>query len=192
MFVVDKLSKPLHYVLISSTEKRWFDFGLPLLFTTISILIIYVFLPQPISFIGKDSVISLSNGILQILSGFYIASMAAVATFNREGMDDLMEGSDVPTLRREPLSRRSFLSYLFGYLAFMSIVMYFAGGLTQLASSTVHTFCVQYPFWKVTLAAAYLLMLWNILFTTILGMHFLIDRIHRSKPKMTIKDGQQH
>ena len=70
MFVVDKLLKPLHYVLISSTEKRWFDFGLPLIFAAMSILVIYVFLPQPISFIGKDSIISLSNGILQILSGF--------------------------------------------------------------------------------------------------------------------------
>ncbi|MBQ4676137.1 hypothetical protein H9X88_24310 [Aeromonas hydrophila] len=191
MFVVDKLLKPLHYVQISSTEKRWFDFGLPLVFATISILIIYVFLPQPLSFIGKDSVISLSNGILQILSGFYIASMAAVSTFNREGMDDLMEGSDIPMLRGEPLSRRSFLSYLFGYLAFMSIVMYFAGGLAQLASGTIHSFCIEHPYGKVALATLYLLVLWNILFTTVLGMHFLIDRIHRSKPKMIIKDGQK-
>ncbi|WP_256745114.1 hypothetical protein, partial [Aeromonas hydrophila] len=179
------------YVLISSTEKRWFDFGLPLIFAAMSILVIYVFLPQPISFIGKDSIISLSNGILQILSGFYIASMAAVATFNREGMDDLMEGSDRPKLRGLALSRRSFLSYLFGYLAFMSIAMYFAGGLVQLASGTIHSFCIEYPFWKMVLATLYLLTLWNILFTTVLGMHFLIDRIHRSKPEMIIGDGQK-
>lgn len=187
MFIFDKLLKPVHYILISNTEKRWFDIWLPLICATACTVLIYVFLPKPISFLGKDSIVSLSNGILQILSGFYIASMAAIATFNREGMDDVMAGADTPRLRGERMSRRSFLSYLFGYLAFLSIVMYFAGGLCQLMSDSIHTLFVEKPWLKFLGAFGYLAVLFNILFTTALGMHFLIDRIHRAEPKLIDK-----
>ena len=183
MFIVDKLLKPLRYIQISNSEKRWFDLWLPVISAILVTVLIYM-LPQPISFLGKDSIVSLSNGILQILSGFYIASMAAVATFNRDGMDDPMAGGDCPCLDGRNLTRRGFLSYLFGYLAFTSILMYFAGGLCQLMLGSLRELFQEYPLVKLIGAFLYLTVLFNILFTTILGMHFLIDRIHRAEPKI--------
>ena len=121
MFIFDKLFKPIQYLFIKHNEKKWFDFILPFIFALIISLIIH-FLPKPISLIGTDGVISLVNGMLQILSGFYIASMAAVSTFQKQGMDKIMDGSPV-ILFGNALTRRQFLTYLFGYLAFMSIFM---------------------------------------------------------------------
>jgi hypothetical protein len=183
MFVVNKLFKPLKYIQITNGEKRWFDLWLPLLTAGLVTVILYI-LPKPISFLGKDSIVSLTNGILQILSGFYIASMAAVATFNREGMDDIMVGSDSPSLAGKKLTRRSFLSYLFGYLASISILMYFVGGLAQLTLGSLSAICHELPFARWIGLFAYLTVLFNLLFTTMLGMHFLIDRIHRTEPML--------
>ncbi|USP09803.1 hypothetical protein L1S45_22075 [Aeromonas dhakensis] len=183
MFIVDKLLKPLRYIQISNNEKRWFDLWLPITFAVLVTVLLYL-LPKPISFLGKDSIVSLTNGILQILSGFYIASMAAVATFNRDGMDDPMAGGDCPRLDGQKLTRRGFLSYLFGYLAFTSILMYFAGGLCQLMLESLRELFRDYPWIKMVGSFLYLTALFNIIFTTVLGMHFLIDRIHRSEPHL--------
>ncbi|EIO5098534.1 hypothetical protein RGL60_003318 [Vibrio parahaemolyticus] len=191
MIVLDKLFKPLDYIRIEHQEKRWFDFGLPVILAAMCAVCLY-FLPKPVAYIGKDGVISLVNGILQILSGFYIASMAAVATFQKDGMDDQMEG-EPPTLKvikrgekvSKNLTRREFLTYLFGYLAFMSILMYFVGGFIQLASGNISMFITNMSSeFKHVLVGLYMLIVFNILSTTVLGMHFMIDKIHRPKPKV--------
>ncbi|WP_338591360.1 hypothetical protein VXM60_02265 [Shewanella khirikhana] len=180
----DKLFKPLHYIAISHHEKRWFDLYIPALLSALICLILY-FLPTPVVLVGKDSLIAVVNGILQILSGFYIASMAAVATFNKEGMDEVMNGHP-PTIKGEALTRRSFLTYLFGYLAFMSILMYFVGGFLQLAGKSITQISLDLPeIIKYLLVWLYMLAISNILTTTVLGMHFLIDRVHRGKSRFT-------
>ncbi|MDH0447248.1 hypothetical protein [Shewanella sp. GD04112] len=178
----DKLLKPLCYIKIYHPEKRWFDYYLPLILSIIICAVLY-YLPVPVVFVGKDSLISVVNGILQILSGFYIASMAAVATFNKAGMDDPMSGQP-PTLYGKPLTRRNFLTYLFGYLAFMSIFMYFAGGFVQLAGKSILQIAAEFhELTKYIFVAVYMVFICNILTTTALGMHFLIDRVHRGGSK---------
>ncbi|OCH04989.1 hypothetical protein [Aliivibrio fischeri] len=191
MVVFDKLLKPLDYIRIKHAEKAWFDVMLPAILAVVCVAIMY-FLPIPVAFIGSESVISLVNGILQILSGFYIASMAAVATFQKEGMDGQMEGVP-PKLKiikknritTKSLTRREFLTYLFGYLAFMSILMYFAGGFIQLASGNISMLAAHItPWFKYVLVTLYMFVIFNILCTTILGMHFMIDKIHRPANKV--------
>lgn len=182
--MIDKLFKPLNYIAIRHREKLWFDLFIPALLA-IALTVMLSLLPKPIAYVGKDGLISLVNGILQILSGFYIASMAAVATFQREGMDDKLEGSPV-TLKRHLLTRRQFLTYLFGYLAFMSILMYFIGGFVLLTSNNVSYWNtgLYSTFFKFIFVGLYLFIILNILTTTALGMHFLIDKIHRQKAKL--------
>lgn len=180
--MLDKLFKPLGYIGIKHSEKRWYDIFIPAILAVLIGTIIFT-LPKPIALIGKDSLISLVNGILQILSGFYIASMAAVATFQKEGMDKVMDGIP-PTLNGKVLTRRNFLTYLFGYLAFMSILMYFVGGFIQLSASSISFWMIEFHrFFKFCLVVLYLFVVCNILTTTALGMHFLIDKIHRSESK---------
>lgn len=191
MIVFDKLLKPLDYMRIEHAEKAWFDVRLPVILAVACMIILY-HLPIPVAFTGNNGMISLVNGIFQILSGFYIASMAAVATFQKEGMDDIMDGVP-PKLKIiknkkttiKILTRREFLTYLFGYLAFMSIFMYFAGGFIQLASGSVSMLASNIaPWFKYLLVGVYMFVVFNILCTTVLGMHFMIDKIHRPKNKI--------
>lgn len=181
MIILDKLFKPLGYLKIKHGEKRWFDWVMPALFAVLATYGLAC-LPKPIALIGEKSLVSLVNGLLQILSGFYIASMAAVATFQKEGMDDKLDGKST-TLNGKSVSRRQFLTYLFGYLAYMSILMYFMGGFAQLAHSSFTSWVTTANYlFKLAIVWVYFLLIFNILCTTVLGMHFMIDRIHRHKP----------
>ena len=185
MSVGSKILTPIGYAFIKHSEKRWFDLWLPLI-TSGLILLIIAALPKSISFIGKDSLISLVNGMLQILSGFYIASMAAVATFQKSGMDDVMSGTP-PKLKGKNLTRRQFLTYLFGFLAFMSIVLYFLGGAIQLSSASIKDMhFVTNSVIKYSAMYVYLFLVSNILFTTALGMFFMIDKMHEDKKQLKI------
>lgn len=174
----DKLFTPLKYIKIHHPEKRLYDYVFPLITAAIT-TIVFILISPKIKIVGPGGLILLVNGILQILSGFYIASLAAVATFQRSNMDELMEGTP-PTYNNLPLTRRMFLTKLFGYLAFISIFIYFFGGAVEL---------MQHSFSKIPTKALiyiqsafifmYTLAVSNIIFTTILGMHFMIERLNK-------------
>ncbi|PNM24629.1 hypothetical protein A6J66_010810 [Yersinia enterocolitica] len=185
MSALSKIATPINYIRICHPEKRVFDFWIPAL-ASISIGLFLLSLDKPIAILSKDGLISVVNGILQILSGFYIASMAAVATFQKDGMDDLMDGTP-PTLKGVSLTRRKFLTYLFGYLAFSSILLYFIGGGLQLLAPTIAKIAwINITLVKQTFVTIYLFIVMNILCTTVLGMHFMIDKMHDDKQKVKL------
>lgn len=178
MFVISKLFKPLNYWRLKHPEKLWFDLILPSL---VSLACTYLlFSVVKINLIGSDGLINLVNGLLQILSGFYIASLAAVSTFQKEGMDDVMKGSGAIKLKGNAITRRTFLSYMFGYLAIASIFMYLVGGLVMLLANEIKSLTPEVLSVMTPIALfIYIFFFFNIVFTTVLGMHFLIDRINR-------------
>ncbi|MCP3187572.1 hypothetical protein [Klebsiella pneumoniae] len=178
-----KILTPVDYIRIEHPEKRVFDIYIPLI-ASLAIAAFIFSLDKPVPIIAKDGLISVINGILQILSGFYIASMAAVATFQKSGMDSIMDGTP-PTLKGKDLTRRKFLTYLFGYLAFASIIMYLIGGGLQLLSPTLSSAQWAKICWvKISFVVIYLFIIANIICTTILGMYFMIDKMHDEKPKL--------
>lgn len=62
--------------------------------------------------------------------------------------------------------------------------MYFVGGFIQLSASSISFWMIDvHTFFKFGLVILYLFVVCNILTTTALGMHFLIDKIHRSESK---------
>jgi hypothetical protein len=137
---------------------------------------------------GASGLISSVVGYLQVVSGFYIASLAAVATFNQENMDKPMAGkSPVLSVRRrgrmkdEKLTRRRFLCFLFGYLAFLSVLMLFIGiGANLVAPAVSQEIDGDFGFYlKWLFAGCYIFVGYNLIFTTLLGLYYMTDRIHR-------------
>jgi hypothetical protein len=144
-------------------------------------------LPISLNIFGEFGLFYHINGLVQILAGFFIASLAAVATFSRDGLDDIM-GGDPPTIPRssgrpEDLTRRRFLCLLFGFLAGGSIVLYLAGAIAMLAAPLVHDWGLAHATLHRALRSAigfvYGMVLCNVLLTSFLGLYFLIDRIHQ-------------
>lgn len=130
------------------------------------------------------------NSLMGILVGFYIAALAAVSSFTNENLDQVMKGR-APTLTtvrqghevKETLTRRRFLSVLFGYCAMLSILVYIFGVLSVHVSLELGNagwiedlvFILAAVGW-----AAYTWMLSSLLIVTLLGLHYLVERMHRA------------
>lgn len=182
-----QLFSPLSYLRIRHPLKVWFDWVVPATVAAACIAIVIV-LPKPLPILGDDGLITVITGLLQILVGFYIAALAAIATFQREGLDNLLSGdpaqlnvvrNGVP--RTMLLSRRRFLCYLFGYLAFSGLALYFIGASANLLSANLQALIPTgwASLAKYVSAGLYLFWTANVLVTTLLGLHYLTDRIHR-------------
>lgn len=184
--------KPFKYLLIKHDEKKWFDIVIPAILAACFSFLFYR-LEKPFPLVSSGGLIPQVNSLLQMLIGFYIASLAAVATFGNESIDEVMAGTP-PTLKMKvkgvpsivPLTRRRFLCYLFGYLALMSIVLYLSGVFATLVgySGADIISALSYAGWmsasKALLLFIYLFFLINLVLTTLLGLYYLSVRIHES------------
>nr|WP_147310346.1 hypothetical protein [Cupriavidus taiwanensis] len=144
-----------------------------------------------VNFFGAGGVISLILGFVQNLPGFYIAALAAIATFGRTDIDELMPGSPPPSIETVTvngvtnmvrLTRRRFLCLLFAFLTVECVALTlssvalvaFAPGAAQLLSS--HPLVHGIVFASVVFA--YFLFLAQLLLATLWGLYYLGERIH--------------
>jgi hypothetical protein len=69
----------------------------------------------------------------------------------------------------------------------MSIVLYFLGGAIQLSSASIKGMDFVTNSWiRYSAMYVYLFLVCNILFTTALGMFFMIDKMHEEKKQLKI------
>lgn len=129
-----------------------------------------------------------SANVLTVLPGFYIAALAAIATFNAPTMDMPLQGEQKATLTSREnetaeriLTRRRFLCLLFGYLSFLSLSLYLAN-MTLMAvvpemkpHITIFEVCIYY---KILLAVFYGFFFLQLISLTLLSLFYLCDRIH--------------
>ncbi|HGW4086770.1 TPA: hypothetical protein ACNIDP_004656 [Klebsiella michiganensis] len=184
--------KPFKYLLIKHDDKKWFDLIIPLGLAGV-LSFAYYCLDKPFALVASGGLVPQVNSLLQMLIGFYIASLAAIATFGNESIDEIMAGTP-PTLKMKqrgewqeiPLTRRRFLCYLFGYLALMSIILYLVGVLATLLGYSGADFFKtlsgmgRMVILKAVLLFIYLFFLINLVLTTLLGLYYLSVRIHES------------
>jgi cytochrome c biogenesis factor len=164
----------------------------------LAVLVIFLFLLLPIKpkLFGDDSITSNALLFVTVLPGFFIAALAAVATFPSDSLNEIMP-APAPTLvmrtgdKLAPveLTSRIFLCHLFSYLTVLSFAGFLLGaGSDQLAPSALY-FVSKLPSPEVSAFVMYLLhigyialLTWvfaNLIVTTIYGLYFLVERIHR-------------
>lgn len=82
---------------------------------------------------GEYGIVHGVNQLLQLLVGFYVAALAAVATFSRPGLDEPTGGDPLILDQKadDPLSRRRFACLLFGHLAVVGFTLYMIGVLAM-------------------------------------------------------------
>jgi len=130
------------------------------------------------------------NTLMGILVGFYIAALAAISSFTNENLDQVMKGRP-PTLTsrrkgadiKERLTRRRFLAVLFGYCAFLSIFLYIFGVIAVRISFSkpANSYLLKaVEFGQEGAWAIYVWVLSSLLVVTLLGLHYLIERMHRA------------
>jgi hypothetical protein len=154
-------------------------------FIALIIGLVILLSPTKVNIFGEYGIVHQANGLMQILSGFYIASLAAIATFNRPGLDEIMKG-DPPrfkrngTLKEEELTRRRFLCLLFGYLSFAAIALYVLGATAMIAAPALAAGIPEGAARDaLRFAFAYLFGFFSaqLLLATFLGIHYMAVRI---------------
>lgn len=145
---------------------------------------------------GDGSLSRHMMSVFGILPGFFIAAIAAVATFNRPEIDEAMP-DPAPKIKLRTggedefvdLTMRMFTSHLFSYLTALSFLAVFTFLSADLISPSVY-FMVN----KVSdiaqraqiYSAMSILYVWmvawfasKIILTTLVGLYFLAERMHR-------------
>jgi hypothetical protein len=193
-----RLVIPLRYLRIDHPEKWKFDAYLPMFLAALFSIPVLSRDFRVDVMGGKIQVFENVGSFLGILTGFFIAALAAVATFGKTQMDSPMPGDNPMRLEHrvnqeryfENLSRRRFLSFLFGYLAWMTLILCIVGYCYFIADRYYFSWAVSdelrhgmFRFvWII-----YMLGIGNILSNTLLGLYYLTDRIHR--PDKVIRQG---
>lgn len=183
-----RLFTALVYLKIEHPVKRWYDVWYPLIVALFCVLVFAIVAPKgiKIDMFGDDGLIQAINGLAGVLVGFFIAALAAVATFPGKDMDVVMPGKP-PTLtdpeitegKPKDLSRRAFLSFLFGYLTFAALVLFALGSI---ASALYPLPPMDFPHaayvGNLSFVFVYTLLLANVGTNSLLGIHYLAYRIH--------------
>ena len=158
--------------------------------------VIYIAVPLKPKLVGDGSLSRHLIGVFSTLPGFFIAALAAVSTFSRPEMDMTMP-SPAPQLRLKvgnerdwvPLTFRMFLSHLFGYLTTLAfLAVFFFVGVDVLSGSgsdilgrivAADNYQSSASLFNVTYVGLAAWLSAKIVGTTLLGIYFLSERIHR-------------
>lgn len=186
------------YLRIKHAQKRVFDLWVPLALTIFFILLVYASGSWEIFYDPRSGASLLSDKLLILmsaLSGFFVAALAAIATFSKESLDKVMAGTP-PTLRHgiyisepENLTRRRFMSLLFGYLAFCAfiytILLISAPLFGRILEAAYSSLVKESEFFYICKALMlipafiYCFLFFHIFTVTLLGLHYLSERMGR-------------
>jgi hypothetical protein len=167
----------------------------PVIVASVVTLLFWLLPVQP-KLAGDGSLSRHMITIFAILPGFFIAAIAAVATFNRAEMDEIMP-EPAPELKLRTgldesyvkLTSRMFTSHLFAYLTTLSFCAVFLFIIVDLTAPSAGLLIGKIPeasTRNVVTVALSLVYVWivawfaaKIVLTTLIGLYFLAERIHR-------------
>jgi hypothetical protein len=161
----------------------------PFALTFVSCLVLfYLKSVGTVTFYADSGVLSKCLGFIQSLPGFYIAALAAIATFNKADIDRTMPApapSLSSTVRGQSvvieLTRRRFLCSMFAFLTAESIVLVLLSIFGQTVANPVRGLIgdTYQSVVSVLFMALYLGIFWQMIVTTFLGLFYLGERLHQ-------------
>lgn len=175
------LLSPLRYLSIRHGRAFRYNVGFPVMGGVIVGIIVQAS-PGINAIFGDKGLLKGLEPTLAIVGGFFIAALTLVTSEKTEVLKSPVGGMSPPTIDGEVLSRRRFLAYLFGYLAFSSFAIIgisFVGGLLSPIVGTL-----KLESWAKTAnsVAAALLGIWltQIMVATMLGLYYFTERLQIS------------
>lgn len=173
-----RLTAPLAYWQIRHSEKRKYDVLYPAIFSVVTVGG-YLLLPVRPSLIGEKGILISVQNLLTLLIPFFVAGLAAVATAGREGLDTVTAGIPMQ-LGKRSLTRREFVCYMFGYLAWISLVLFAMIIVAKAIAPSLHQAVPIYmPYVRIVSFAVFMFLLGHMIVTTLWGLFYLTDRINR-------------
>lgn len=185
--VIYQLTRPLAYLAIRDRSKGKIDWLVPTVLALPTVLAFAALSETPQVFL-VNGLLSQVAGLVQNLPGFYLAALAAIATFSRRDMDLLMP-KPTPTVsvrylgqsHEIQLTRRRMLSMQFGYLTLLSLALF---GVVLAANAAAPTLKARLPigmhrYSVVLFVGLFSYAVWHMVSITLFGLYQLSDRIHQ-------------
>lgn len=183
------LIRPFFYLKIRHQSKARADWMLPAVLTLLTLIVVYsIGAKNPVSVWQASGMVDRVLSFVQGLPGFYIAALAAIATFNKIDIDKKMP-APAPKLHIQvrgvdqfiELTRRRFLCLMFAFLTAESILLIILSifGIT-IRGAVVTAIPVSAVFPVHVLASAiYFFIFWQMVVVTLWGLYYLGDRLHQ-------------
>lgn len=178
-FIFYQIARPVSYLRIHHEDKWIYDWLIPAILTGLTIAPLAWLSDLP-AVVGDDGLLASITGFVENLPGFFIAALAAVATFNKHDIDQLMNNPPKVSIMYQgtrimvEMTRRRFLCVLFSYLTatsiFIVICFYLGKAIGAGGDDT------QLLGWGAALA--YFFIFWQMITATLLGLYYLGERLH--------------
>lgn len=187
-----ELFRPWSYLTIKHEAKNKYDYFIPLILTMLTAApLILFYLKGGIDFYSKSGLLKDFVSFLSILPGFFIAALAAIATFQKNDIDELMPVSAKLSIRMKDgrdvdvdLTRRRFLCSLFSFLTAQSLLICIASLIVIHSSDYLSIVINQYLISKSVGALGLLIFLfafWQLMSSTAISLYYLGDRLHHPR-----------
>lgn len=142
--------------------------------------------PEMNPIFGPDSLLKNLEPTLAIVGGFFVAALTLVTAEATEVLKAPVGGQSPPTLNGEVLSRRRFLAFLFGYLAFSSFALIGLSVLAALLKPLVVS--LHLAAWEriANSVAAVFVGGWltHVIVATLLGLYYFTERLQVSDRRL--------
>lgn len=183
------LLRPFAYLAIDHKYKWIVDWLYPAVLTLFSVFIIFWLKTHgSVSLYSETGIISKIQSFIQGLPGFYIAALAAIATFNRVDIDKTMP-APAPTLEVRvqgkvvalELTRRRFLCSMFAFLTAENIVLIVLGVFAETLFTSVKV-CLPPSYHLIVsigFMCIYFMLFWQMIITSFWGLFYLGDKLHQ-------------
>ncbi len=190
--MIRHLLRPLSYLFIEHKLKWKVDWLYPFLLAILSTSLLF-WLKQfaPVTLYADGGIIVKILNFVQVLPGFYIAALAAIATFNKTDIDKTMPAPapkiDIMVQGRNvaiELTRRRFLCSMFAFLTAESIILIvlaiFASSAYVSIKAIIHE---PWQIWASGLfTLTFFLLFWQMIVASFWGLYYLGDRLHQPDP----------
>ncbi len=187
------LLRPFSYLAIQDRFKWKVDWLYPTILAVLSTgLILVIGLWGEIIIYEDSGLIDKIFGFVQVLPGFYIAALAAIATFNKLDIDKTMP-APAPKLDIKvngktasiELTRRRFLCSMFAFLTAESFVLIVLSIFAIVAHESIKNLLPASTHFAASAIFLFVFMLlfWQMILATFWGLFYLGDRLHQPDAK---------
>ena len=181
--LINQLVKPIGYLFIKHPFKWVVDWLYPSILCLLFITLVCKLSSIDV-FLRTGGTLSLILGFVQSLPGFYIAALAAIATFGRLDIDDILPEPTpkvVVKLRGADnvisLTRRRFLAMLFAFLTAESVILTILAIVLIPFSADIQAISVLFKesgkWIAIGLSSIYMIGFFQMVLATFWGLYYL-------------------
>lgn len=183
------LLRPFSYLFIEHDLKWKVDWLYPFILAMVSTALIFSLkIFGQVSLYADGGMVGKILNFVQGLPGFYIAALAAIATFNKVDIDKTMPAPapkiDIVVQGRSvaiELTRRRFLCSMFAFLTAESLIIIVLAIFAQ--SIYIPVKAIVQETWQIWMSAlftmTFLLIFWQMIVASFWGLFYLGDRLHQ-------------